>query len=183
MTHGDIKPQNVLVFRHKSGAIFVKLADFGYSGWDMHKSQKILIKPPRSRPWDAPEYHHRGFSVAQAQLLDIFSFGMLCMWIMFEDKLHAGIVIPPESPDIECASSTVGDYSKVFSDQNFTDELKHKGELLTLARRLTGTVKTSTNAQKQSILRFFNLTLAYEPRDRVLNLEELQSLLSLDWCV
>jgi serine/threonine protein kinase len=183
MTHGDIKPQNVLVFRDKSGAIFAKLADFGYSGWDMLESEKILIKPPRSRPWDAPEYHHHGFSVAKARLLDIFSFGMLCMWIMFEDKLHSGTFIPLESPEIECASLTVVDYSRVFSDQNFTDELKHEGKLLKLARQLTGTAKTSTNAQKERLLRFFDSTLAYDPGHRAWNLEELGSLLSPDWYV
>jgi serine/threonine protein kinase len=183
MTHGDIKPQNVLVFQDKAGNIFAKLADFGHSGWDLLESEKILIKPPRSRPWDAPEYHYQGFSVMQAKLMDIFSFGMLCMWIMFEDKLHAGTFIPLESPETECASLDVADYSRVFSDQDFTDQLKHEGELLKLVRQLTVSEKTATNAQKQSILRFFDSTLAYDPRHRVWNLEELASLLSPDWYV
>lgn len=178
MTHGDIKPQNVLVFKDKSGPIFAKLADFGYSGWDMNESKKILIKPPRSRPWDAPEYHHHGFSVAQAKLLDIFSFGMLCMWIMFEDKLNVGT---HESNC--CVSLTVEEYSKVFSDQNFTDELKHEGKLLKLAHQLIGTAKTLTHVEKQSILRFFDSTLAYDPQHRTLKLDELQHLLSPNWYV
>jgi len=177
MTHGDIKPQNVLVFKDPSGTIFAKLADFGYSGWDVDGSQKVLIKPPRSRPWDPPEYHHRGFPVMQAKMLDIYSFGMLCMWILFGDDLCTSMFIDRNNKH---ASTTGLHLSVVFSDLSLTDNLKHEGKILTLAHGLVEKGKIS-DVQKESLSRFFDSTLAREPERRVLDLEKLASLLSQDW--
>ena len=181
MTHGDIKPQNVLVFSDNSGAVFAKLADFGYSGWDVHESQKVLIRPPRSRPWDAPEYHHRGFSVSQAKLLDIFSFGMLCMWILFEDEIRTvSSVQTAEVQKLRANPTVMGNYAGIFQDHNATDQLKRGDGLLRLARQLTESATVSVN-QKESLLRFFNSTLAHEPHRRSLNLEQLAFFLGPDW--
>ncbi len=32
MSHGDIKPENVLLFKNGVGELHAKLADFGYAG-------------------------------------------------------------------------------------------------------------------------------------------------------
>jgi serine/threonine protein kinase len=177
MTHGDIKPQNVLLFRDKSGAIFAKLADFGYSGWDMTNNEKALIKLPRSRPWDAPEHHHRGFTVAQARKSDIYSFGMLCMYIIFEDKLCGATL----ALDGKNAFMSMRNYVGAFKDPNITDKLKHGGGLLELMHILIEGADILSTAQEQSLSRFFDSALAYDPEERILNIEELTSLLREDW--
>ena len=39
---------------------------------------------PRTRPWNAPEWHHhRKYTFDEAMLMDVYSYGMLCMWILF----------------------------------------------------------------------------------------------------
>ena len=79
--HGDIKPQNVLVFDGAYGAYTPKVADFGYS--TRYASPNEAIYMPISRPWTAPEWHHRGFMPAQAAKMDVYSFGMLALWLLF----------------------------------------------------------------------------------------------------
>ena len=39
-----------------------------------------------SRPWVAPEWHHRGVAPKQAMKMDAFSFGMLVLWVLSHGK-------------------------------------------------------------------------------------------------
>ena len=47
-----------------------------------------LIHMPRSRGWNAPEWHHRGFTYRDAEKMDVYSFGLLCLWLFFFDELE-----------------------------------------------------------------------------------------------
>jgi len=80
-----------LVFREESDKVVARVTDFGYSTYFAGEN---LIYMPRSMPWDAPEHHHRGFSHYQAMKMDIYSFGMLCLWLIFKEKVPE--TIPPE---------------------------------------------------------------------------------------
>ena len=76
-----MKPQNVLMFEDSPGIYTAKVADFGLSTY-LHGEQD-LIRMPRSVPWNAPEYHDRHFSPQDAKAMDVYSFGMLCLWLLF----------------------------------------------------------------------------------------------------
>lgn len=39
---------------------------------------------PKSTPWFNPEWHHRGVSIEHAKRMDIFSLGMLCLWVILQ---------------------------------------------------------------------------------------------------
>ena len=41
-----------------------------------------LIYMPRFWPWAALEWHQRSFTPAQAMKIDIYSFGMLALWLL-----------------------------------------------------------------------------------------------------
>ena len=69
--HGDIKPENTLIFDDGLGGYTAKVADFGYS--TQYTMPQDLIFMPRSWPWAAPEWHHRGFTPAQATKTPILS--------------------------------------------------------------------------------------------------------------
>ena len=87
VVHGDIKPQNVLVFKDAiTRKIIVKVADFGYSTLTVGESGKVFL--PKSRPWNAPEHHFRNFKVHEAKNMDVYSFGMLCLWFLFRSRLQ-----------------------------------------------------------------------------------------------
>ncbi|KAM0452901.1 hypothetical protein ACHAO4_005320 [Trichoderma viride] len=79
--HGDIKPENVLIFASETdNKINTRVTDFGYSTLHASNSSKAQIRLPFSVPWNAPETvadRDRLFSVHDAKLTDIYSFGML----------------------------------------------------------------------------------------------------------
>jgi len=183
MVHGDIKPPNVLIFRDKAGAVFAKLADFGYTRWALDENAVSLIKPPRSRPWDAPEYHHRGFSVAQAKKMDIFSFGMLCIWVLFEDKLSTDTLASMETFYTKDTFMPMAYQTRIFRDLNLIDELKHGDGLLALAHNLVRMEKMLGESQVRGLVNFFDSALAHDPERRMLDMEELTLLLGQDWYV
>ena len=76
----------------------MKVTDFGYSTIFARDSDIILM--PYSNYWTAPEYHHRGFTPIQARLMDAYSFGMLCFWLLFDRTMtgHDGNIA--EDPEI-----------------------------------------------------------------------------------
>lgn len=41
---------------------------------------------PATRPWSAPEWHHRGFRVDDAKKTDVYSFGLLCLWLFLQGE-------------------------------------------------------------------------------------------------
>ncbi|KAI1120470.1 kinase-like protein [Nemania abortiva] len=97
--HGDVKPQNVLVFRDESEKCEAKLIDFGFSNTlsaisdDAHHR----IRLPLSAPWNAPEHDRllREWTSTQAMETDLYSFGMLCLWVLFEPYLSGSIAVCP----------------------------------------------------------------------------------------
>ncbi|KAH5159501.1 hypothetical protein HBH69_056890 [Parastagonospora nodorum] len=75
--HGDIKPQNILVFKSRAGQLLAKITDFGYS---TKAATDTLIKMPKSPKWHAPEHHFGWICRAAAVKMDIYSFGLFCFW-------------------------------------------------------------------------------------------------------
>ncbi|KAI9775066.1 MAG: hypothetical protein M1839_001458 [Geoglossum umbratile] len=89
--HGDIKPENVLMFADTDGSPFPKVSDFGYS--TLVAKEDDLIQLPISKPWNAPEVHHRGnkYHLTEAKKMDSYSFGILCLWILFGNRYEKWI--------------------------------------------------------------------------------------------
>ncbi|KAJ3486615.1 hypothetical protein NLG97_g6579 [Lecanicillium saksenae] len=76
--HGDLKPENVLIFKDSSGRYIARVIDFGFSARYADKDQ--LLSLPRSRPWNAPENEGQVlWTPKQAVKADLFCFGMLCI--------------------------------------------------------------------------------------------------------
>ena len=172
MSHGDIKPENVLLSKSGSGEWHAKLADFGYAGWAIDNKEDILIKPPRSRPWNAPEYHHRGFTISGARKLDIYSFGMLCLWVLFFNRSLDGYSAPT---DVKLT------WSWPFNDFQLLDNMKHENTLGDFAVDLVRSEEGLPADQRENMERFFLSALARDPAERTMNFEELASLLGHDW--
>ncbi|KAL9615144.1 MAG: hypothetical protein Q9167_000462 [Letrouitia subvulpina] len=82
--HGDIKPSNAYVYE-KDGKRTVKLADLGDAS--ICDDDEAMVFLPRSKPWNSPEHHYRGVPFWQATKMDIYSFGLVCLWILFGDVL------------------------------------------------------------------------------------------------
>ena len=85
--HGDVKPQNVLVFKDNMGGYRARVTDFGYATRFADESSRVSL--PISLPWNAPEHNRisREWLPSQARKVDTFAFGLTCFWLVFEPYL------------------------------------------------------------------------------------------------
>lgn len=118
-------------------------------------SDDDLAKMPLSRPWNAPEWHHRVFKPLDMIKMDVYSFGMLCFWFLFQQN-------------------------EKYPGQNSIEELKSNDTLRVLAQQLIATTVGLNNEQKSDLDRFFNLSLIRDPKGRGTGFEQLLPLLVRD---
>jgi serine/threonine protein kinase len=84
LVHGDLKPANVLIFRHESLDVpfIAKLADFGASVSEPNATEGTKVTMEGFTPeWSAPEISadvHR-LSIASMIKADTFSYGLLSL--------------------------------------------------------------------------------------------------------
>jgi serine/threonine protein kinase len=147
--HGDIKPENVLIFENDSSRYVAKVADFGYSTW--FTSDDELVKMPRSQYWVAPEWHHRDFTTAKAMKMDIYSFGMLCLWLLFYNTQE---------------NTTCDFYSHLNSAETVS----------VLAHELIIAMAGLNDQRRCNLSQLFDLTLADNPAERSSDFNQLISL-------
>jgi len=175
--HGDIKPQNVLVFKDATGKTTVKVADFGYStlaptellatgeGLDPGGTARVFL--PKSRPWNAPEHHFGEFTVTGAKLTDIYSFGMLCLWILFG------------SAQTECMTKSIL-FDAFTGLRPPIEQLKDGNELEAITDQLIDSIPLASfnDEHRIRLKEFFSLTVQLNPENRASDIGKLVGLLS-----
>jgi serine/threonine protein kinase len=102
VVHGDIKPGNVVVFSKSSDShdVVAKMIDFGYSCYGMEDEDMVqIIGTPL---WSAPENIGDGVTILSAKKMDVYSFALVCCWILFFDtvSLDNRIEVPMEESSI-----------------------------------------------------------------------------------
>jgi serine/threonine protein kinase len=140
----------------------VLLADFGFSKFG---ARDDLIQLSRSEPWDAPEWHHRYFMLGDARKTDIYSFGLVCLWMFFPNEILTELGLP---------STTVGN-AFMGTDPNAVSQIQSKkaddDSILQLALHLL-VQKTDLHEEIRSRLRtVFSLALASDPCRRPASME------------
>ncbi|KAI3322013.1 hypothetical protein HD806DRAFT_523435 [Xylariaceae sp. AK1471] len=166
IVHGDLKPQNILIFKDKNGSWLAKVADFGFSKW--HTNHLDRLELPRSWPWYAPEYlEYPDFTPQQAMRMDVFSFGMLCLWLIFEKNLSGVIPLANELPDILRSSDGIGCPLKLLA------ECKHYRLLTEFSHRLVMQETTLDVSTQQKLQRLFSSSLSHEPHQRDIDMVHL----------
>jgi serine/threonine protein kinase len=160
--HGDVKPQNVLMFEDEPGSYTAKVADFGFS--THFRSEDDLVNIPISVPWNAPEHHNRAFYPQAAKAMDVYSFGMLCLWLLF------GVETSETTP----CSLRVANVAETFSFE--ARDWSEKGDLLLswkndrLLDRATQSVAEDGRLKaelKDRVTRLFQLSLRVDPQKRI----------------
>ena len=173
VVHGDIKPQNVLVFKDAATRkTTVKVADFGYSTLTAGGSGPVLL--PKSRPWSAPEYHQGEFEVNEAKKTDVYSFGMLCLWLLFGSRLSD---VPQTTADGTTGSISF-DSPPFLSRSTLLECLKDEGRLENIANHLVESIPGLNVEYKIRLKEFFSLTLPRNPENRTGDLARVIGLLS-----
>lgn len=184
MVHGDIKPQNVLIFfddqwtyrdrdtgevlHSEPEIVHAKLADFGYAGWNTDPSKEVFLYLPESKPWTGPEYHHRAFEIQQAQRLEIFSFGLLCLWFLFHDKLESSKFKTTTQLADFCHKNALYSCASI-------EKLKRAGLLSQLASELVRQQDSLDDRMKQDLIFFFLSCLNTDAKNRSLQIQRLVS--------
>ena len=173
--HGDVKPQNVLIFQGESGQYVAKVSDFGFSSL---ATTDDYIKVPRTQPWNGPEWHHRGFTLNGIKMLDVYSFGMLCLWLLYRDTFFKS---PPRpSPTLKewDGVDLFTQHTEANPGGSFLEVLKAEDKMSTLAHELLTSTAGIDLERKSKLSRLFLLCLAKEPTDRSTDFVELLELLS-----
>lgn len=155
-----MKPQNVLVFHEERNSFCAKLIDFGYSALSGGLNKRFTLQ--MSRPWNPPEHDRpqRLWDVFEARNIDFFSFGMLCVWVLFEVSLAELAKI---SKDIV---EEPFDDSSMSGSQAYLSRLKESGELSTFAEEMVARSTEMSQSMKISWKNFFRCSLSGSPNDR-----------------
>lgn len=163
IVHGDIKPRNIIVFDAGLSRYTVKIGDFGFSTRFTDKDD--LLYMPKSRIWHAPEWHSRVFPPEDAKRMDIFSYGMVCLWMLF------GV-------DVLRESTSAGDQLISFEEdsdptRNCLETWKFesgKDELMSWAISI---IPEHVGTKRHDVICFFESTVAKAPKKRNLHIHEM----------
>jgi serine/threonine protein kinase len=169
IVHGDIKPENVLVFKENPGRFTARVIDFGYSTRYTNSNQQLAL--PRSESWNAPENDglRREWTLHQARKADLFCVGRLCLWLLFEACFSD--TEPPRQ------TSPVTDIGR---EEKGTME-EAKGDLRTYARQLLRSNNVFEYDKATVLKDFFDSSLSKDPEEREMSLERLLSNLDPQW--
>ncbi len=129
-----------------------KVTDFGYS--TVFATDKELVTMPDSGIWTAPERHHRKFFPGDARKMDVYSFGMLCLWLL-------------------CYNTE----SK--TDHRFRQDFRESSEngMGSILEFLDGS-KGLEDEDRHMVQKVFSITLARDPDQRSSSFNELLPFLS-----
>jgi serine/threonine protein kinase len=141
--------------------------DFGYSTRFVNEDDFISV--PKSWPWSAPEHDYDRLKPAQARKMDVFSFGMLCLWILFERCLSGIVPLPSEA---HWAESYFQGKEKRDLSKRILEDLKQGDRLVMLAKQLVMAENELSNDTKQVLQQFFSMSLACNPNQRETDLKQ-----------
>ena len=160
----------MLIFENGPGDYVAKVADFGFS--THFGSEQDLIKMPESVPWNAPERHHRHFLPQDAKAMDVYSFGMLCLWLLF------GV----ESSKTTPSTSDTANGSPVFhfkaEDWHEKDDLLlswKNNRLIEWAIWLVAEDERFATEMRDNLTQFFRSSLCFNPQRRITDWHRLLS--------
>ena len=173
--HGDVKPNNVLIFQEDSGRYVAKVSDLGFSSL---ATTDDCITVPRTRPWNGPEWHHRGFTLNGVKKLDVYSFGMLCLWLLCKDALFKTPRRPSPILKEWDGADLFTQHTEAIPGRTFLEALKAEDQMPILAHELLTLTTGLDQERKSKLSRLFLLCLASEPTDRSSDFVELLELLS-----
>ena len=160
------------MFEDKPGIYTPKLADFGFSTY--FRSAHDFIQMPKSEPWNAPEHHHRYFELQAAKAMDVYSFGMLVLWLIFGWNTSISSVL---SPQIGEGRGYI-DFEET-SQVQILESWKSKSDykLLKWVLDLVSECTCFDDGRKNDLADFFRFALALNPNQRSIDFTYLLNLL------
>lgn len=134
---------------------------------------------PKTSPWEAPEWHERGFTIAAAKKADFYSFGLLCIWILFGNQF---VDIPhafSESTQGKVTSSFLSNPTLKLKDREQFETLKMQGTIPSLAAKLIHVMCITNTNESEALTKFFDAVLCLNPSERSLHIDALGNIENL----
>ena len=147
------------------------MTDFGCSCYG--NTENDLVRVARSRPWEAPEWHDRWFELKDVKKMDIYSFGLLCLWILFPENS----LVDPDSTEINISLAFSG------KDGTALESLHVLKQEDTIKERALRLISQRTDLSENVCLRLrsvFNLSLDRNADKRASDIGTLVGLLVSD---
>ena len=166
----------MLIFEEDSRVV-AKVADFGFA--TCLQGDNDLLSIPVSEPWNAPEYYDHHFRPEPAKKMDVYSFALLCTWLLFEAGSPGGLSLPP---DTNLETGQFISFEPRHSGKNLL-QLWKKDSNDKLVRWISWLVRENEclkSSMKDNFVRFFWSALAFDPESRCLEFEQLLALLRPD---
>ncbi|RPB11193.1 ankyrin [Morchella conica CCBAS932] len=140
VVHGDIKPDNILIFEadekdtsvSKAFGLRAKLADFGFSvGFSGDNGTEKFSLKGRTWPWNDPEWN-KPRTWTQLKKSDVFSYGLL-VWTLLSKK-DIGALFDLEGKDYDRNNPEIRDEVERLKDwtlsSNASTYFKHSGKVI-----------------------------------------------------
>ena len=135
-----MKPENIIIQMH-GNYLYPAISDFGFSS--ISNYDDALIQIPCSPPWTAPEHHVNKHSFEKAKQMDVFSFGLILLWVIlarvklsdlsYKAQLDVLSALKSEHKLIETARSTL---DQVFASPALEpDDREVGGQLFRILER------------------------------------------------
>ena len=125
---------------------------------------------PHIEPWNAPEYHDRYFRPEEAKQMDVYSFGLLCFWLVFQAGSSGNLRLPP---DTILKSGQFFSFERDEPENNLLQVWKGNDRLINWLCWLIEEDDRFDSVAKSRWLLFFRSTLAFEPQSRCVEFEIL----------
>lgn len=158
--HGDFKPENIVVFSKSadSSDAIVKIIDFGCSSYGLGDQELVHISG--TPLWSAPENNCGDATVVEAKKMDVYSFGLVCLWILCFDYQLPGVVAE-ETPESSMSHTKTARWTRRFLE--FIQGVHDLGGLIPPLLKQLAPLET----RKHAILeKFFVQTLCKDPKNR-----------------
>ena len=125
--------------------------------------------------WNAPEHHDRSFRPEQAKQMDVYSFGLLCFWLLFKAGSSADLPLPP---DMILKNGQFVSFERDEPEDNSIQVWKADNRLIKWLCWLVQGNDYFDSSTKNHLISFFRFTLTFEPQSRCTEFEQLLSLLA-----
>jgi len=119
IVHGDLKPNNVLIFKANNDGFLAKIADLGYS---TQVSDNAPLRVSTKQPWADPQYKGEWIDFDSAKKMDAYSFGMICAWMMSHyfplptDSRQAAMASPSSAMHKDTDGPKLDNFAKLLDD-------------------------------------------------------------------
>jgi serine/threonine protein kinase len=145
IAQGDVKPDNVLIFKHPTRRFIAKLADFGYSFLEVEEDVYV----GGTMAWKAPETIGKPVPRDLVPSTDLYSYGLLIWQVML-------------------GKQSVFDYLCTGSRASSFDDLKLVKEKDLVLRKAVDWAHHLDPDHSDFVIRLFKATLTRDPKKRSL---------------